>query len=302
MNILITGGSGLIGTKLTEILLATGHSVSHLSRSKQASTKVKTYLWDIAQGKIDDQALLTADCIVHLAGAGIADGNWTKARKKEIIDSRTQSLSLIAKRLGQLNHSVKTLVSSSAIGYYGGDTGDVEQDENSKAGDDFLAETCVAWEAATKPIADMGIRTVILRTGIVISKLGGALPKLAAPVKLGLGAALASGQQWQSWIHLNDMAAMFKKACEDSSMQGIYNGVAPNPVSNETMTFFAAKALNRPFILPNVPAFVLKVLFGEMSIVVIGGSYIQNHRIATETNFEYQFPEIKEALVAELSS
>ncbi len=300
MNILITGGTGLIGTRLSQLLLQEGHQVAHLSRSEGQNSAIKTFVWDITKGQIDDQALLWADALVHLAGAGIADSRWTEARKQEIINSRTQSLDLIYRRLSQIPHHIKVLVSSSAIGYYGGDTGQQQMSESSAVGQDFMAKVCVAWEAATQPIEALGIRTVILRTGIVLSNLGGALPKLAMPIKLGAGSPLGSGQQWQSWIHLDDMARLFQKAITDTNMQGIYNGTAPQPVTNETLTYQTAKALNRPLFLPNVPVFALKLLLGEMAIVVVGGCYVKNERVA-QTDFEYRYDDLAEALAIELA-
>ena len=307
-NVLITGGSGLIGTRLSEILLSKGFSVSHLGRkkvtkiqtrptdSKEKTSSIKTYYWDIERGMIDEEALLKADYLIHLAGAGIADEKWSEARKKEIIESRTKSIGLITNKLKIIPHQIKSFVSASGIGYYGADTGNEYISEQYTAGMDFVADCCIQWEAAADEIQNLGIRTVILRTGIVLSEKGGALPKLTQPVRWGVGAALGTGKQWQSWIHLDDLCEMYVKALTDERMNGFYNAVAPNPVTNYELTKLSAEVLKRPFWMPNVPAFALKMVFGEMADIVLGGNYILNKRIALETDFSCKYVEVKEAL------
>ena len=305
-NVLITGGSGLIGTRLSEILSKRGFSVSHLGRKvsggdtshgvKTKNPAIKIYNWDVKKGIIDAKALLEADYIIHLAGAGIADENWSDARKKEIIESRTKSIGLITKSLKTISHKVKCFISASGIGFYGADTSDEHISEQHTAGTDFVAECCIQWEAAADEIQALGIRTVKLRTGIVLSDKGGALPKLTQPVRWGVGAALGTGKQWQSWIHLDDLCELYIKALKDERMTGFYNAVAPNPVTNYELTKLSAEVLKRPFWMPNVPAFALKLIFGEMAIIVLGGNYILNKRITLETDFEYKFMEVKAAL------
>ena len=300
MNVLITGGSGLVGTRLTEILIARGFSVSHLTRKVEdkmvGGKSVKTYLWDIKNGIIDEQALLQADYLVHLAGAGIADENWSDERKKEIIDSRTKSIDLIVSKLKTLPHRLISFVSASGIGYYGADTGNEHISEQHVVGNDFVADCCIQWEAAADEIQALGIRTVKLRTGIVLSEKGGALPRLTQPVRWGVGAALGTGKQWQSWIHLDDLCEMYIKSLTDKQMTGVYNAVAPNPVTNHDLTKISAQVLKRPFWMPNMPAFALKLVFGEMANVVLGGNYVLNQRIKEETDFDYKFVEVRKAL------
>lgn len=299
-NILITGGSGLVGTRLTEILVERGFTVSHLTRKVEEKTvggrPVKTYLWDIEKGVIDDKALLGADYLIHLAGAGIADENWSDARKKEIIESRTKSIGLITNTLKTIPHHIKSFITASGIGFYGADTGDEHISEQHTPGTDFVAECCVQWEAAADEIQALGIRTVKLRTGIVLSEKGGALPKLTQPVRWGVGAALGTGKQWQSWIHVDDLCELYLKALTDECMTGFYNAVAPNPVTNYELTKLLAEVLKRPFWMPSVPAFALKLVFGEMAILVLGGNYILNKRIQLETDFQYKFMDVKGAL------
>jgi uncharacterized protein len=295
MNILITGGTGMIGHRLSELLLQKGHKVSFLSRRKEKLPNIEVYQWDIHKGYIEVGALENADYMVHLAGAGIADKRWTDERKKEIIDSRIQPIELINNYLQEKNIKLKGFVSASAIGYYGGDTGKIKLDEDSPAGNDFLAECTKLWEINAQKIANAA-RIVSIRIGIVLSEKGGALPKLVKPIRLGVGAALGNGEQFMSWIHIDDLCKIFIKAIENETMQGAYNAVSPNPVTNQEMTSVAAKVLKRPLWLPNIPSFVLKLIFGEMGIVVTGGNFVLNRRLSEETDFQYKFTNIKEAL------
>ncbi len=300
-TVLITGGTGTIGRRLTQLLQEQGYEVALLSR-RPADIKPATgqptrnYQWDVKKGHLDPQAIQTADHIIHLAGAGIADERWTDARKNEILTSRTESTELIAKALAKNPHKVKSFIASSAIGYYGGDTGDRPLTETSSGGSDFLAQVTRAWERSEDQVAALGIRTVKLRTGVVLTTEGGALPKLAQPIRLGAGAPIGSGQQYISWIHIDDLCRMYIKALQDESWQGVYNAVAPGPVTNEGLTRAIASVLNRPLLLPNIPNFAIKLMFGELAITVTGGNYVLNKRIADETNFQYQHGELEYAL------
>ncbi|QKZ11230.1 TIGR01777 family oxidoreductase [Spirosoma sp. KUDC1026] len=295
-TILITGGTGLIGRRLTELLQQQGYQISYLSRSTKSIPGVNVYQWDVKKGHLDPQAIMTADHIIHLAGAGVADERWTDDRKEEILNSRTQSTALLAQALAKNPHKVKSFIGSSAIGYYGSDTGDRPLNETSSGGSDFLAQVTRAWERSEDQVAALGIRTVKLRIGVVLAQDGGALPKLAQPIRLGAGAPLASGQQYISWIHLDDLCRLFIQAVEDESWQGVYNAVAPGPVTNETLTRDIAKVLRRPLILPNIPAFAIKLMFGEMATTVTGGNYVLNKRITDETSFQYQYADLNRAL------
>lgn len=295
-TVLITGGTGTIGRRLSHLLQQQGYGVSHLSRGTTAMPGVNTYQWDIKRGSLDPRAIQTADHIIHLAGAGIADERWSSARKNEILSSRTQSTELLAQALASNAHRVTSFVASSAIGYYGGDTGDRPLTETSKGGSDFLAQVVRAWERSEEQVAALGIRTVKFRTGVVLTMDGGALPKLAQPVRLGAGVAIGSGQQYISWIHIDDLCRMYIQALSDASWQGTYNAVAPQPVTNETLTRAIARVLHRPLVLPNVPAFAIKLLYGELAITVTGGNYVLNKRISEETRFQYQFSDLDYAL------
>ena len=295
-TVLITGGTGNIGRRLTQLLLQQGYRIAYLSRSNQSIADVTVYQWDIKKGHVDPQAIASADHIIHLAGAGIADERWTDKRREEILKSRTQSTELLAQALSRNKHHVKSFIGSSAIGYYGADTGDRPMTETSVGGTDFMAQVVRAWERSEDQVAALGIRTVKLRTGVALTMTGGALPKLAQPVKLGVGAPIGSGQQYISWIHLDDLCRMYIQALTDESWQGVYNAVAPSPVTNETLTRTIADVLHRPMILPNIPTFVIKLMYGEMAVVVTGGNYVLNKRIAEETGFTYQFGDLRTAL------
>lgn len=295
-TVLITGGTGTIGRRLTHLLQQQDYQVSVLSRTTKSVSGVKTYQWDVKRGHVDPHAIQSADHIVHLAGAGVADERWTDARKDEILSSRTQSTELLARALAKNPHKVKSFIASSAIGYYGGDTGDRPLTETSSGGSDFLAQVTRAWERSEDEVAQLGIRTVKFRTGVVLTMAGGALPKLAQPIRLGAGAPIGSGQQYISWIHLNDLCQMYLRAIQDESWQGVYNAVAPTPVTNETLTRAIAGVLNRAMVLPNIPNFVIKLMFGELAITVTGGNYVLNKRISEETDFQYQYGYLTKAL------
>lgn len=295
-TVLITGGTGSIGRRLTQLLQEQGFQVSLLSRSARQIPGVRVYQWDIKKGHLDPKAITTADYIIHLAGEGIADERWTDARKNEILNSRTQSTALLAQALAKNKHNVKAFVGASAIGFYGGDTADRPLTETSEGGHDFLAQVVRAWERSEDQIGALGIRTVKMRIGVVLMADGGALPKLVQPVRLGAGAAIGSGQQYISWIHLDDLCQLFIQALTNESWEGVYNAVAPNPVTNESLTRAIASVLHRPMLLPKIPTFAIKLLYGEMAIVVTGGNYVLNKRIADETTFQYQYTDLTKAL------
>jgi uncharacterized protein (TIGR01777 family) len=294
-KVLITGGTGLIGSRLTELLLEKGYEVAYLSRRKSEGTRVKAYLWDLDKGYVAEEAIREADCIIHLAGAGVADERWTSSRKKEILESRTRSSRLLYEGLQRTPNKVKTLLSASAIGIYGADRGEELLTETSSPGNDFLAEVTKAWEGAVQPVAGLGIRTVLLRIGIVLSDKGGALAKMAQPVRLGAGSPLGSGKQWVSWIHVDDLCRLFFYCLENPEVHGPYNAVAPEPATNEVLTKQIAEVLDKPLFMPNVPAFALKLAVGEMAATVLGSARVSSQKI-TQAGFTYQFPGLTPAL------
>lgn len=294
-KILITGGSGLIGTRLTELLTKAGHSVAHLGRSAR-SNRVKTYLWDIGKKTIDQSALTTVDAVIHLAGANVGDKRWTKKRKEDILQSRLQSTRLLFEELKKGNHHVTTFVSASAVGFYGSGDNQFYFTEDDSQGKGFLADVVGKWERAVDEIATLGIRVVKLRAGVVLSERGGALKEMLLPIKMYVGSPLGTGEQMLSWIHLDDLCRIFIKAVEDDTMHGAYNAVAPNPVSNREFTYMIAKILKRPILIPRVPAFAIKLLFGEMAEIVLEGSQISSKKIQA-SGFNFLFENAEDALV-----
>jgi uncharacterized protein (TIGR01777 family) len=294
-TILVTGGTGLVGTRLTEILQSKNYIVKYLSRSAGVKNGVESFKWDIDRGTIDEKAFENVSAIIHLAGAGVADKKWTAQRKKEILDSRTKSTQLIKSTLEKIDHKVENFISASAIGYYGWDTGGVWVKEGSRFGDDFLAMVTKAWEEEVDAIETLGIRTAKLRIGIVFSEKGAALYELAKPIKYGVGAPLGSGDQYMSWIHIDDLCEMFIYAVENNDVKGVFNAVGPNPETNKTITKAVAQVLGKPCFLPNVPGFILKIILGKRAAMVLGGSRVSSEKIQS-VGFNFKFPELKKAL------
>lgn len=294
-NILITGGTGLVGTHLTVLLRKKGYNISYLSRRKQTLADIQVYEWDIAKGTIEAEAIANADYIIHLAGAGVADKLWSAAYKKEIYDSRVLSTKLLVEKLATVPNRCLAFIQASAIGYYGLDTKERWIEEGEPAGTDFLAQVTHDWEGAASAMVGLSIRHALIRIGVVLCEEGGALPKLSLPVKMFVGAAVGKGTQYISWIHIEDLCEMFVKAIENESWQGAYNASAPNPVTNEEMTNMIGKVLNRPVFLPNVPAFVLRMGMGEMANIVLGGNRTSCQK-AEKAGFKFVYPQIEAAL------
>lgn len=293
-NILITGASGSVGKRLTGVLLEKGYQVSTLSRTPGQNPAVKTFIWDVNRGIIDEHCIEGIDTIIHLAGAGIAEKRWTDARKKELIDSRTRSIGLIYDLLKTREHQVSSVISAAAIGYYS-DRGDELMTEDSSPNTDFMAHCCVVWEDAIDEGLKLGLRIVKFRTGVVLDKDGGALPTLAKPIKLYVGSPIGNGRQWIPWIHWQDAVDMYVYSIENTAINGIYNMVAPNPVTNAQLTQAVAKQLNKPLWAPNVPAFVLKLMLGEMSTIVLGSTKVSAQKVE-DAGFRFKFTEVSAAL------
>jgi hypothetical protein len=287
-NILITGGSGLVGKQITALLEQKGYQVAWLSRSSQGQ---QSFLWDIAKKELDQESIEWSDCIIHLAGAGVADKRWTADRKKQILDSRTDSTQLLYEYIAKANSKPDVFISASAVGYYGFNTGTALVDETRKSGTDFLAKVVVAWEKEVKKIEELHLRTVMLRIGIVLDAQGGALGEMLKPP---VAAPLGSGDQWMSWIHIEDLAKLFVFAVEKTTLQGIYNAVGPNPSTNYQLTKVAAKAKGKPFVGIGVPSFALKLALGEMAAMVLGGTRVSSQKIQ-KAGFEFDFPELEGA-------
>ncbi|MCX2745960.1 TIGR01777 family oxidoreductase [Mangrovivirga sp. M17] len=292
-HVVITGGTGLVGSNLTKKLLQKGYQVSIYSRTENKDSNPPQYFWSPSTKEIDTTPLATADAVIHLAGAGVFDEAWTDSRKEVILKSRTESSRLLSEHV-PLFDNIKTVIGASAIGYYGKDTGDKLIEEDHDPGDDFLADVTVKWEEAEKEI-DSDTRLAQVRIGIVLASEGGALPQLVQPIKLYAGAPLGSGDQYMSWIHIDDLTDIFIHLLENHELKGVYNGVAPNPVTNKEITKKAAKVLGKPLFLPNVPGFVLKTMLGERAEVLLGGQKVSSQKIQ-KTGFKFKFSNVEEAL------
>ncbi|HKZ00614.1 MAG TPA: TIGR01777 family oxidoreductase [Pyrinomonadaceae bacterium] len=262
MKILISGSHGLVGRALASSLTNDGHEVVRLVRRERVfgSPEVE---WDPKRAVIDGQHLEGLTAVIHLAGESIAEGRWTAEKKRRIRESRVQGTQLLSEALGKLSHPPRAFICASAIGFYGS-RGDEILTETSAPGTDFLAEVCVEWEKAAQPPAGKGIRIVNLRFGIILSVDGGALAKMLTPFRLGVGGRIGSGNQWMSWIALDDVVGAIKFILNNNSVQGPVNIVAPNPVTNAEFTEQLGKALSRPTLLP-IPGFGARLAFGEMA-------------------------------------
>ena len=298
--VMITGGTGTIGKALSASLLKRNYEVIILTRDPSKGQPIPglSYsFWDPNQQKIDEVAFCRADHIIHLAGAGVADKRWSAERKQEIRDSRVKGGELLVQSLRSLPHHIKSLVSSSAIGWYGADPSVPNLHpfkETDPYAPGFLGETCRDWEASITPAGEM-TRLSIIRTGIVLSNDGGALTEFKKPLQFGIAAVLGNGKQVISWIHVNDLVELFIMAMEKAEWKGIYNGVAPEPVSNRQLTISLAKAKGGFFIPAPVPAFVLKIVMGEMSIEVLKSATVS--AVKTEAQgFPFRFRTIDAAM------
>jgi len=300
-TILITGGTGMIGTALSRMLIEKGHQVILLSRNskQEAGSSIGVAHWDPYKGDIDPEAIKAADFVIHLAGAGVADKRWSAKRKKEIIESRTRSSELLVKALKEIPNKVQAVVSASGIGWYGPDPSIPNPRpfvETDPVDEDFLGETCRLWESSITPVTSMGKRLVILRIGPVLGNEGGALAEFKKPVKLGVAAILGSGRQVMSWIHEEDLCRLFIHAIEDGTLSGVYNAVAPQPVDNKTLTIELARRIKgKYFVQVYVPSFLLKIIVGELSIEVLKSATVSCVK-TRQSGFQFLYPSVQSAL------
>ena len=294
-NILITGGTGLIGRHLIPKLLDKGYKVSVLSRSKKCMPEVSCYTWDVEKHEIESKALEEIDYIIHLAGANIGEKRWTEPRRKLILDSRVKSTEFLYQIVDNKKLPLKSFITSSAVGYYGSITSEKIFDETDPPANDFLGEICRQWEQSAGRFEGLGIRTVKIRTGTVLARKGGALPKMALPVKLGIGSPLGNGRQYLPWIHINDLCEIYIKAVEDEEMKGPYNAVTNDHKTNREFYGTLAKVMGKPFWMPNIPGFTLRLIFGKMSDILLKGSRVSGKKIS-DSGFSFQFPLLENAL------
>lgn len=290
-KVIITGGTGLVGRRLTQLLLNKGYEVNILCRNPQ---KLNEFRWDLSRNYIDKNVFEQADTIIHLAGAGVADQRWTAERKKEIINSRIQSTRLLHDYLVNNKHTVSNFISASAVGYYG-DRGNELLTETSSAGSGFLADVCRQWEREVDTLAALDISVSKIRIGIVLSKDGGALPKLDFPIRFGIGAYIGNGKQYVPWIHIDDLCTIFLHLLENKNIAGTFNACAPDIRTNRQMGETIAKVLHRPFIPAPAPAFLLKAAMGEMAEMLLMSNNCSPEKI-TATGFRFQFPMLADAL------
>lgn len=299
-TILITGGTGLVGRALAKALVQKGNSVIVLTRKipeAAAEAGIRYALWDSRKNYIDPAALVDTTAIIHLAGAGVVDKKWTPGYREEILKSRVDSSALIIQSLKTLPHKVHTMISSSAIGFYGADKDPVQPftEEDSPA-TDFLGETCRLWEASVEPVKQMNIRLVKFRIGVVLAAEGGAFKEFIRPIRFRLAAVLGNGAQVVSWIHIADLCRLFIYALEKESLNGTFNAVAPLPVSNKQLILTLAKKIwKKGFILCPVPTFIIRLMLGKRSVVVLKSATASCEKIERE-GFTFGYPDIDNAL------
>jgi hypothetical protein len=290
-TVLITGASGYIGRHLKEKLTARGYRVRTLTTNLLHSNVEDCFYWNPGNDDLNRKALESVDYIIHLAGASIGTHRWTRKRKQQILDSRIHSTKLLFDKVHLYNVPLKAFISASATGYYGSITSDTIFNEDSPAATDFLGNVCAQWEKAANQFQEIGIRTVKIRTGVVLSKDAPALQKMLLPIKLGIGSPLGNGRQYMPWIHIDDLCEVYLKAIQDKTFTGAFNAVAPQHITNKELMKILAKVHKRPYWFPQVPAFILKIMLGEMAYLLLKGSRVEPKRLLA-TGFQFKIPEI----------
>lgn len=294
-KILITGGSGLIGKVLTDKLIKKGYQVNWLSRNSNKKTQADIYQWNPKGDFIEEEAFEGVSHIIHLAGANILEKRWTASYKQIIADSRTQTSQLLFDYVKRLKLPIHTFISSSAIGYYGTFTSEQTLTEKSLPGNDFLAQVCIEWESKARQFENLDIRHVCVRTGVVLSKYGGAFPPIKKAISNYIGSPLGTGKQYMPWIHIEDLANIYLKAVEDNTMVGAYNATSFYPITNEQLTNQIANAIRKPLLFPRVPAFLLRLMLGERAGLLLEGTHVQPQRIQ-EADFSFLYAKIEDSI------
>ena len=294
-TILITGGSGLIGRHLTKKLIEKGYDVNWLTRKVDPKYSIKQFTWDYQNKKVEMEAFDKADTIIHLAGANINGQRWNERYMQEIYDSRVLSAGFLRAIIYLNPTKIKTFIGGSGAGYYGAITTENIFKEEDAAGDDFLGKTCYDWEQASLDISKSTIRTIVIRTGVVMSEDSEAYKKLVLPIKYGVGAVIGTGKQYFPWIHIDDLCGIYIKALEDATMQGAYNAVTPQHLTNQELTTILARHLQKPLWMPNIPGFVIRLLFGEMADSLLYGSRLSSDKI-TKAGYSFLFPTMEQFL------
>jgi uncharacterized protein len=294
-TVMITGGNGLVGKYLTSNLLSAGYHVLVLSRNTDPSDKVKAFSWNPEKKIIDPAIFEGVDYLIHLAGTNIGEKRWTKKRKEEIITSRTGSAMFLHKIISENKINLKAFISASAIGYYGSVTSEKIFREEDPPSEDFLGKTCRLWEEGADLFTNIGIRTVKIRTAVVLEKNDSPLSKLMKPARFGVVVRLGNGRQYFPWIHIKDLCGIYMKAIEDKNMHGAYNAVAPEHVNHNDFVRTMARIMNLPVFIPPVPAWILRKVIGEMSDIVLKGSRISGDKIIN-AGFNFRFKKLDDAL------
>jgi uncharacterized protein len=296
MKVLITGATGLVGQELVSLLLQNGFTVHYLSTSKSklvSQNNYKGFYWNPKTSEIDLNALTDVEVIVHLAGASVAK-KWTSSYKEEIIESRVLSTRLLYKTLQKNSHQVKQIVSASAIGIYPDDLNYIYHETDNKVDNSFLGNVVQQWEEEVNQFEKLQINVAKIRIGIVLAKKGGALQEMVKPIKMGVGAAFGSGLQYQSWIHIQDLVGIFQFVIQNQ-LSGVFNGVAPYPVTNAELTKTIAKTLGKPLFLPNIPQFVMKLILGEMHQILFSSQHVSCRKLL-DLKYQFKFASLDKAL------
>lgn len=294
MKILITGGSGLLGSALTKKLLINNIEVAHLTRSKSSKNDVKNYLWNWEKNEIDENCFIGVTHIVHLAGAGIAEKAWTQKRKEHIVKSRVLTTRLMHSKINELNLPISAFIAASAVGIYGAQTSEKVFKEEDEPFEDFIGNCCMQWENSVNKFETMS-RVVKLRLGVILDKNHGALPRITNMVKNGIGSPLGNGQQYMPWIHIDDAVNIFFNSIVNEKFFGTFNAVSSDYITNYELTKKIGEVFNKKIWLPNVPSFVLKFLYGEMSDTILKGVKVSNEKLKA-IDLKLKYEKIEEAL------